>query len=613
MASISLSRFTLDFSGLNNPSIQKPSNKLRMFTRVFPKPSRRRLDLIVSKASITAQPTERRRNNHHPNLWDDNFINSLPRAYEGPCYVERAQTLIREVKEIFNGMSTQNSSVHERLSVVDKVERLGIDRHFQKEIKEALDYVYRYWNDKGIANGEGGACPDLNTTALALRILRLHRYDVSSGVLENFKGKDGQFLSSYSQSNKEIKTILNLFRVSLIAFHGEKIMEEAKAFATRYLEQVLPKINGSNLSREIEFNLHYGWHTNVPRLEARNYIDIYGAETSRMTCESNKKILDLAKLDFNMVQSVQQRELQILAKWWKESGVRQLTFARNRYVEFYFWAVGGSVEPKDSTFRIGFAKIGSLVTVIDDIYDTYGTLDELKIFAEAIERWDPSSIDGLPEYMKVVFIMFYNMVNEITQAIIKTQGRDTLDYARNAWNIFINSYLQEAKWLAASYIPTFEEYMENGKISGGARILILQPVLTLDTLLPQNLLPKFDFPSRFLDIMGHTFRLSNDINTFKVEATRGEEASCVRCYMRDNPNSTEEEALDYLNSFQDELLKELMWEYLKKDGVPTYSKDHAVSLSRGIQLFYKEGDGFSAATRDIRDHIWKTLVQHITM
>ncbi|GLJ09980.1 hypothetical protein SUGI_0119560 [Cryptomeria japonica] len=386
MASISLSRFTLAFPGLNKPSTQKPSNELRMSTHVFPKPSRRRLDLITRKASITDQSTARRRNNHHPNLWDDDFIHSLPKAYDAPCYVERAERLIREVKEIFNGMSTQNSSVHERLSMVDKVERLGIDRHFKKEIKEALDYVYRYWNDKGIVNGEGGACADLNTTALAFRILRLHRYQVSSGVLENFKGKDDQFLSSYNQSNKEIKTILNLFRASLIAFHGQKVMEEAKVFATRYLKQVLPKINDLSLSQEIEFNLEYGWHTNVPRLETRNYIDMYGGATSWMTCESNKKILDLAKLDFNMVQSVQQRELQILSMWWIKSGVRQLKFARNRYVEFYFWAAGGSVEPKDSAFRIGFAKIASLATVIDDIYDTYGTLDELKLFTNAIKR-----------------------------------------------------------------------------------------------------------------------------------------------------------------------------------------------------------------------------------
>ena len=39
-----------------------------------------------------------------------------------------------------------NDSDHDlikRLEIVDTVECLGIDRHFQPEIKVALDYVYR--------------------------------------------------------------------------------------------------------------------------------------------------------------------------------------------------------------------------------------------------------------------------------------------------------------------------------------------------------------------------------------------------------------------------------------------------------------------------------------
>lgn len=71
------------------------------------------------------------------------------------------------------------------------------------------------------------------------------------GVLENFKGKDGGFLNLYNQLNEEIETILNLFRASLIGFHGEEVMEETKLFSITYLKQVLPKIDSSNLSREV--------------------------------------------------------------------------------------------------------------------------------------------------------------------------------------------------------------------------------------------------------------------------------------------------------------------------------------------------------------------------
>lgn len=83
--------------------------------------------------------------------------------------------------------------------------------------------------------------------------------------------------------------------------------------------------------------------------------------------------------------------------------------------------------------------------------------------------------------------------------------------------------------------------------------------------------------------------------------------------MRDNPGSTEEEALDYLNSLNGELFKELNLEYLKPGNIPTCSKDHAMSLSRGFHFFYIERDGFTISTKDTRDHILNILVQPIAM
>ena len=70
---------------------------------------------------------------------------------QAPSYHERGETLIREVKEIFNSISVEDAGelitplndLIQRLWMVDSVERLGIDRHFKDEIKSALDYVYR--------------------------------------------------------------------------------------------------------------------------------------------------------------------------------------------------------------------------------------------------------------------------------------------------------------------------------------------------------------------------------------------------------------------------------------------------------------------------------------
>ncbi|GLJ35262.1 hypothetical protein SUGI_0709600 [Cryptomeria japonica] len=584
---------------LQKPPIHKPLFYHKPFNTPYLKkkiPARSRLPkTIINMAVITTdEGITRLIGNHHPNLWDDDFIQSLSKPYEAPSYGERAEKLIKDVKDMFNALPVQSSSaedLYEHLSLVDHVERLGIDRHFQTEIKNALDYVYRYWSDKGIGCGRESTHADLNTSALGFKILRLHRYGISSDMLQQFIPKDKNLMHLNSESNEEeIKSILNLFRASLIAFPGEKAMDGAKSFSTTYLKQALPNINNLNLSREIKFNLEYGWHTNVPRLETRTYLDIYGEDSSWASKTINntfyEKLLELAKLDFNMIQSVQQKS-------------------------FKFCQAGGCIEPKYSTFRIGFAKLSALVTYLDDIYDTYGTLDELKIFTKAIKRWDLSATEGLPEFMKVAFKAFDEALRDMAEEAKKTQGRDTLDYACKAWEVYIDAYMKEAEWLAMGYTPSLGEYLENGKVSAGSRVVTLPPMLTLDAPLSDEILKEIDYPSRFDELLCLTLRLRGDTRTFKAEADRGEVVSCITCYMKDHPGSNEEDALNYLNSLIDERLKELNWEYLKPDNVPLVSKDNAYNLSKGLQLLYKERDGFSVSSIETKNLISKIIIEPI--
>jgi hypothetical protein len=73
----------------------------------------------------------------------------------------------------------------EHLLIVDNIERLGVGRHFEKEIKEDLDYVYMHWNERGIGWGRQNPIAYLETTALGFLLLRLHRYNVSPAVFDN--------------------------------------------------------------------------------------------------------------------------------------------------------------------------------------------------------------------------------------------------------------------------------------------------------------------------------------------------------------------------------------------------------------------------------------------
>ena len=56
-------------------------------------------------------------------------------------------------------------------------------------------------------------------------------------------------------------------------------------------------------------------------------------------------------------------------------------------MENFFWTVGVIFDPKQGYCRRMSTRVNALVTTIDDVYDVYGTLDELELFTAAVERF----------------------------------------------------------------------------------------------------------------------------------------------------------------------------------------------------------------------------------
>lgn len=65
---------------------------------------------------------------------------------------------------------------------------------------------------------------------------------------------------------------------------------------------------------------------------------------------------------------------------------KALPFTRDRVVELYFWSLSVYFEPQYKVGRNILTKVLCFISIADDIYDTYGTIDELTLLTNAIER-----------------------------------------------------------------------------------------------------------------------------------------------------------------------------------------------------------------------------------
>ena len=80
-------------------------------------------------------------------------------------------------------------------------------------------------------------------------------------------------------------------------------------------------------------------------------------------------------------------QLNCICRWWKELNFsKKLPFIRDRVIECYFWILGVFFEPEYFHARRILTKVIAMTSTIDDIYDVYGTFEEIELFTEAIER-----------------------------------------------------------------------------------------------------------------------------------------------------------------------------------------------------------------------------------
>ncbi|KAK9945295.1 hypothetical protein M0R45_010817 [Rubus argutus] len=284
----------------------------------------------------------------------------------------------------------------EHLWAVDRLQRLGLYRYFEPEIKECINYVYKCWTEKGICWARNSEVQDIDDTAMGFRLLRLHGHKVSADVFKHFK-KGEEFFCFAGQSNQAVTGMYNLNRASQMAFPGEKILYEANEFSTRFLREkqasneLLDKwIIMKDLPGEVGYALDVPWYASLPRLETRFYIEQYGGEEDvwigktlySMPYVNNNVYLELAKLDYNNCQTLHLSEWDNLQKWYGEWKLGDYGLSKKSLLTAYFVAAASIFEPERANERLAWAKTASLVETIGSYFKGETSGAEKKAFVD---------------------------------------------------------------------------------------------------------------------------------------------------------------------------------------------------------------------------------------
>ncbi|KAE8674427.1 Detected protein of unknown function [Hibiscus syriacus] len=415
---------------------------------------------------------------------------------------------------------------------------------------------------------------DLCTTAVRFLLLREHGFDVHCDTFNKFKDENGKFKESLIS---DVKGMLKLYEAANFQVHGEDILEVALSFTKLQLKLAEPKVDYP-LSAEIAGALNRSLRKSLPRLVARSYIPIYEAYGSH-----DQNLLKFAKLDFKILQHLHKKEIKEISRWWKSLDfVTNFPFARDRMVECYLWANGVYFEPHYSIARTFLTKVICLTSLIDDIYDAYGTNEELELFTNAINRWDINCIDQLPEYMKK---MLYHT---------------------------LKSYYAEFKWLQENYIPTFEEYMSVALVTSTFQLFTVVAFVGMeDSITKETFIWEFNYP-KILRASTIISRLMDDVVTHQFEREREHPPSAVECYMKQY-GAPVQAAYDELNKQIKSAWMDMTEGFLKPTEVPTSALDRILNLSRGLDLFYQNDDGYTFVCDSVKDGITSLLIEPISV
>ncbi|MCL7028698.1 hypothetical protein MKW94_025769 [Papaver nudicaule] len=486
------------------------------------------------------------------------------------------------------------------LSLVDDLERLGIDRHFKGEIQSLLDTIYRYWLDM-----DEEIFADMTTRAVAFRILRMHGYDISSDALAG-----EPFFNTPGGYNKDLQCALEIFRASqiIISPDDESILERQNMRSSNFLKQCLSKCSihtdafDEIMIQEVDYALKLPFYAQLERTEIKRSLENYNSDKLSILKTSyrslnikSKDLLELAVEDFNICQSIHRKELPQLERWIKENRLDKLKFSRHvkTLTYIYFSTATTLFSPEVSDARLMWAKNAVLTTMVDDFFDGGGSREELVNFSKLVEKWNGiSATDFCSENVEIILSALQNTTNDFGEKVLTRQGYRVTSHLVEMWQSFVKANMKEMEWCYNKVVPSFEENMKNTCVTIALDFIVLPALYFIGPDVPEEVLRDTEYLnlSKAMNTCG---RLLNDIQTLKKEIKDGKTINAVTVLMNSG-SVTEEEALKKVRAMIEKSRRELLRLVLNsKDSVmPRACKELFWRVNKQMQFVYKDADGF---------------------
>ncbi|KAF0893593.1 hypothetical protein E2562_027319 [Oryza meyeriana var. granulata] len=511
-----------------------------------------------------------------PSVWGDFFINYEPPFQRSEEWMrERANKLKEDVRTLF----TTSKDILERMNLVDTVQHLGIDHLFEKEIEAALEDI----------NEDEFASSNLHDVALRFRLLRERGYWVSPDVFNKFKGDDGTFSKEIAN---DPKTLLSFYNAVHLFIHGEPELEEAITFARHHLESVSQH---GGLKVPLADQIKRALHLPLPRIHRRvemvSYIPEYNKEDG-----FNPILLELAKLDFNILQRVHQKELKELSRWWKDlSAYMGLHHIRDRVIENYTWSYAVYHEEELSLSRVMFAKIVLLIALLDDTYDVYAftSIEECRLLNAAFQGWDDSAASLVPEYLRKFYEITLSCFREF-EDLIPSNQRYLVAFAKTEFQKLSSYYLEGAEWAHRKHKPSFSEQVTLATMTTATRPLAAGLLLGLSEAVVTK--EAYEWAVTSMDAIiscGKTGRFMNDISGFKLGSQNKADMPCsVETYINEYKVPVDVAIAKINELVEDEWKTTNQSRIDHRDVLPVVQR--LINITLAIPFYYSDGkDGFT--------------------